>query len=100
MPRYPFALLLPVLLLLAATARAQSPTTPKPAAEQVSVTVPVPRAVVLLSDCVRVLFSRDDGQDKIQALLDRRRARANKPADGLTLTLPKSKLTKALGLDE
>jgi len=99
MPRSPLALLLPMLLLVAAKAQAQTAPTPARPANEVAVTVPVPRALVLVGDCVRVLFSRSDGQDKLQELLARRRARINQP-EGVSIKLPKNQLTRSLGLGD
>ncbi len=74
------------------------PPRPDPNYEQVS--VPVPRAVLLITDVARVLLSRDAGQDKLQALVDRRRARAEKRDQGIRLSIPKNRLTRTLGLVE
>lgn len=96
--------LLVALLLKAAGSLAQSaspPAAPAPADpgyEQVS--VEVPRAVTLITDVARVLFSRDDSKSKVQALIDRRRARSEKRDQTLTVTVPKNKITRTLGLVE
>ncbi|OGX83245.1 hypothetical protein [Hymenobacter glacialis] len=62
------------------------------------VSVPVPRAVTLVTDVARVLFSRDDSQDKVQTLIDKRRARSEKGDQSLTVTIPRNVFTRTLGL--
>lgn len=64
------------------------------------VSVPVPRAVTLLSDVLGVLVSRNEGQDKVTALIARRRERAKKGGQDLHISLPKNRLTRSLGLVE
>lgn len=93
-------LLLPFLLLRAggALAQTQPPAPPTPDYEQVS--VPVPRAVSLIADVASVLFSRSEGDNKVQALVDRRRERSKKGDQSLRFTIPKNKLTRTLGLVE
>lgn len=96
--------LLPFLLLRASGALAQAPApapappAPTPGYEQVS--VPVPRAVSLIADAVGVLFSRNGEENKVQALIDRRRERSKKGDQSLNFTIPKNKLTRTLGLVE
>ncbi|GAA3963910.1 hypothetical protein [Hymenobacter antarcticus] len=94
-------ILLTALLLRAASSAAQSAapvTPPSPAYEQVS--VPVPRAVSLVVDVARVLFSRETSADKVQALIDRRRTRSERRDQSLTIPVPKNRLTRTLGLVE
>jgi len=96
--------LLVALLLKAASGRAQTsnpipPPPPDPDFQQVS--VPVPRAVSLLSDVANVLLTRDNsGKGKVQALLDRRRERSEKRDQSIKLNIPKNGLTRTLGLVE
>ncbi|GAB3869559.1 hypothetical protein GCM10028824_16750 [Hymenobacter segetis] len=93
-------ILLPFLLLRAggALAQTQPPPSPDPDYEQVS--VPVPRAVSLIADAASVLFSRNEDENKVQALVDRRRERSKKGDQSLRFTIPKNKLTRTLGLVE
>jgi hypothetical protein len=92
--------LLAALLLKAASSKAQTAQPPSnPDYQQVS--VPVPRAVSLLSDVASVLLTRDpDGKGKVQALLDRRKERSEKRDQSLRLSIPKNGLTRTLGLVE
>lgn len=98
--------LLAALLLKAASGSAQSQSAPPsppvsdpdPDYEQVS--VPVPRAVSLLTDVAKVLLSRDDSQNKVQTLVDRRRARSAKRDQSITISVPRNILTRTLGLVE
>ncbi|MBF9236696.1 hypothetical protein I2I05_04750 [Hymenobacter sp. BT683] len=69
---------------------------PDPDYQQVS--VPVPRAVSLITDVASVLFSRDANKDKVQDLIERRRIRSEKQDQSVTITLPKNRLTRSLGL--
>lgn len=95
-----FSVLLVALLLKAASGRAQTATpAPVPNADYQQVSVPVPRAVSLVSDVASVLFSRDtDGKDKVQALMDRRKERSEKRDQSLRFSIPKNGLTRTLGL--
>src|SRR5688572_13592388 len=91
------ALLLKVTSSLAqGTPAPATPPPPDPDYQQVS--VPVPRAVSLISDVAIVLFSRDTNKDKVQDLVDRRRARSEKRDQSLLITVPRNKLTRTLGL--
>ena len=94
--------LLTVLLLKGPCCLAQSQTAPGPTAPRAPdyerVSVPLPRAVTLLTDVARVLLARDEGQDKVQALIDRRRARSEKRDQNLVISVPRNKLTRSLGL--
>ena len=102
MSRKKLPVLLATLVLKAANSLAQSqsaPAAPTPRApdyEQVS--VPVPRAVTLITDVAKVLLARDTGPDKVQALIDRRRARSEKREQSLVINVPRNKLTRSLGL--
>ena len=101
MPRKKLPLLLAASLLQATTSLAQTlPATQPtpPAATEQQVSVPVPRALSLLADVVGVLVSRNEGQDKVQTLLERRRERSQKGSQTIDFSLPKNKLTRALGL--
>lgn len=101
MPRKKLPLLLAASLLIATTGLAQTlPATPPPppAATEQQVSVPVPRALSLLADVVSVLVSRNEGQDKVQTLLERRRERSRKGPQTIEFSLPKNKLTRTLGL--
>ena len=92
-------ILLPFMLLRAggALAQTQSPP-PNPDYEQVSVAVP--RAVSLIADAASVLFSRNEDENKVKALVERRRERSKKGDQSLRFTIPKNKLTRTLGLVE
>ena len=100
MPRKKPFFLLAALLFKIGSSMAQRPPPPAPDPGYQQVSVAVPRAVTLLTDVVKVLFSREVGQDKVQALIDRRRARAEKREPGLTISMPKNRLTRTLGLVE
>ena len=96
-------ILLTALLLKTASSTAQThalptPSPPDPDYQQVS--MPVPRAVALVIDVTKVLFSRETAADKLQALTDRRRTRSERRDQNLTIPVPKNKLTRALGLVE
>jgi hypothetical protein len=94
-----FVLLL-TLLLKAGSSKAQT-ANPPPEPDYQQVSVPVPRAVSLLSDVASVLLTRDpDGKGKVQALLDRRKERSEKRDQSLKLSIPKNGLTRTLGLVE
>ena len=88
--------LLAALLLMAKGSLAQGQSEP----DYQEVNVSVPRAVSLVTDVVRVLLFRDEDTDKIQALIDRRRARSKKRDQSLSVSIPRIKLTNALGLVE
>ena len=94
--------LLAALLLKAASSKAQTTQPPPPSnSDYQQVSVPVPRAVSLLSDVASVLLTRDpDGKGKVQALLDRRKERSEKRDQSLRLSIPKNGLTRTLGLVE
>ena len=98
------AALLVVLLLQGNGTRAQAPagSPPPPQAEPSyqRVSVPVPRAVTLATDVLRVLLAPDDGSNKVQALIDRRRARSKKGEQSLVFRVPNNGLTRGLGLVE
>ena len=98
MPRKKPFFLLAALLFKAGSGLAQSPPPPAPDPGYQQVSVAVPRAIMLLTDVAKVLFSREAGQDKVQALIERRRARAEKREQGLTISVPKNRLTRTLGL--
>lgn len=93
--------LLAALLLKAASSKAQTTQPPPSNSDYQQVSVPVPRAVSLLSDVASVLLTRDpDGKGKVQALLDRRKERSEKRDQSLRLSIPKNGLTRTLGLVE
>ncbi|WP_092673332.1 hypothetical protein [Hymenobacter arizonensis] len=71
---------------------------PPPDPDYQEVRVVVPRAISLVTDVAKVLTSRDSKKDKIQDLVDRRRARSEKQDQSITITIPKNKLTRTLGL--
>ena len=75
-----------------------APVPPAAPAKEQQVSVPVPRAVSLLADVVGVLVSRNEGQDKVQTLLERRRERSRKGPQTIDFSVPKNGLTRALGL--
>ena len=93
---------LTVFLLKAGSSIAQTapppPTPPPPAANVQQVSVAVPRAVSLLADVVGVLVSHNQGQDKVQTLMERRRERSRKGAQTIYFSVPKNALTRVLGL--
>ena len=94
-------LLAATLLKVTASLGQTAPATPIPppaAAKEQQVSVPVPRAVSLLADVVGVLVSRNEGQDKVQTLLERRRERKRKGPQTIDFSVPKNGLTRALGL--
>ncbi len=88
------------MLLKATASLGQAATTvpPSAAATEQQVSVPVPRAVSLLVDVVGVLVSRNEGQDKVQTLLERRRERNKKGPQTIDFSVPKNRLTRTLGL--
>ena len=104
MLRKKLPVLVVALLLKAANAVAQSqppPATPPSDADYQQVSVPVPRAVSLLADVAGVLFSRDNqGKDKVDALVERRRQRSEKRDQSVNLSIPKNRLTRVLGLTD
>ncbi|MDO7853010.1 hypothetical protein [Hymenobacter convexus] len=80
---------------------------PSPARQPVTdpdyqqVTVPVPRAVSLVTDVAAALFSRSsDGKSKVQDIMDRRRKRSETGDQNLKVSIPKNGLTRTLGLVE
>lgn len=102
MSRKKHPVLLAALLLKATAGLGQAaPATPVPppaATKEQQVSVPVPRAVSLLADVVGVLVSRNEGQDKVQTLLERRRERKRKGPQTIDFSVPKNGFTRALGL--
>jgi hypothetical protein len=94
--------LLAALLLLAGRSRAQSRAdSPPPPPERVTVNVELPKAVGLLTDCTKIIFSRDEeDDDKLNRLVQRFRARKEKPVVTLQVEVPKNKVTKSLGIVE
>jgi hypothetical protein len=102
LPKKLFPLLATLLLKasgsLAQAAAPATPAGPPPATHEQQVSVPVPRAVSLLADVVGVLVSRNEGQDKVQTLLERRRERNKKGPQTIDFSVPKNRLTRALGL--
>lgn len=93
-------ILLTALLLRAVSSAAQThaPPSPMPAPGYEEVSVPVPRAVSLVVDVAKVLFSRESSADKVQTLIDRRRTRSERRDQSLSISVPKNKLTRTLGL--
>ena len=102
MSRKKLPILFAALVLKATNSLAQSQSAPPPPAPRATdyeqVSVPVPRAVTLITDVARVLLARDAGPDKVQALIDRRRARSEKREQSLVINVPRNKLTRSLGL--
>ena len=94
--------LLTIFLLKAGSSLAQTTApplaVPPPAANMQQVSMPVPRAISLLADVVGVLISRNEGQDKVQTLLERRRERSKKGPQTVNFSVPRNTLTRALGL--
>jgi hypothetical protein len=98
-------LLLAALVFKATSSLAQSQPTPaRPSAadpDYQQVTVPVPRAVSLVTDVASALFSRSpDGKSKVQDIMDRRRKRSESGDQSLKVSIPKNGLTRTLGLVE
>jgi hypothetical protein len=98
-------LLFAALVFKATSSLAQSQPTPaRPAApdpDYEQVTVPVPRAVSLVTDVASALFSRNaEGKSKVQDILDRRRKRSESGDQSLRVSIPKNGLTRTLGLVE
>lgn len=102
MSRQKLLVLLVALVFKSTSSRAQAGPSPAPASSptQQQVVVPVPRAVSLLADVAAVLFTRDTNKSKVQALIDRRRARSEKDDQSLHITVPKNRLTRTLGVVE
>ena len=96
--KLPFLLLF--LLLRAGGALAQTQSVPPPEPDYEQVSVPVPRAVSLIADAASVLFSHNEDENKVKALVERRRERSRKGDQSLRFTIPKNKLTRTLGLVE
>ena len=71
---------------------------PPPAANMQQVNMPVPRAISLLGDVVDVLISRNEGQDRVQTLLERQHKRSKKGPQTVDFSVLRNKLTRALGL--
>jgi hypothetical protein len=95
------SVLLVALLLKAFSGRAQTSNPTPPGSDYQQVSVPVPRAVSLVTDVASVLFSHDnDGKGKVQALLDRRKERSEKRDQSIRLSIPKNGITRTLGLVE
>jgi hypothetical protein len=96
--------LLAVLLLLTHTSWAQSRPESKPTAPAVkpmTVSVELPRAVGLLSDCAQILFSgQEEDEGKLSRLVDRIRTRREKPVVHLEVEVPRNKVTRSLGITE
>jgi hypothetical protein len=96
--------LLAALLLRVTSSLAQGAPAPaatpasRPDPDYQEVSVPVPRAVSLITDVAKVLLSRETNKDKFQDLVDRRRARSEKQDQSVIITIPKNKLTQTLGL--
>lgn len=94
--------LLAALLLKVTSSVAQNspaPALPPPVdPDYQAVSVPVPRAVTLITDVAKVLLSREEKQDKMQTLINKRRARSEKGDQSLTITIPKNAFTRTLGL--
>ena len=100
LPKKLFSVLAALLLKASSSVAQTAPPAPPPAANEQQVAVPIPRAVSLLADVVGVLVSRNEGQDKVQTLLERRRERNRKGPQTIDFSVPKNRLTRALGLAE
>ena len=99
MARKKLPVLLAALLLKTMASSAQTaPATPPSAANEQQVSVPVPRALSLLADVVGVLVSRNEGQDKVQTLIERRRERSKKGPQTVDFSVPRNRLTRVLDL--
>ena len=97
--------LIAALLLKAGSGLAQTAPPPVPAPapaapKEQQVSVPVPRAVSLLADVVGVLVSHNEGQDKVETLLEKRRERKKKGPQTIDFSVPKNGFTRALGLTD
>ena len=93
-------ILLPFLLLRAGRALAQTQTPPPPNPDYEQVNVQGPRVVSLIADVASVLFSRNSDENKVRALVNRRRERSKKGDQSLRITIPENTLTRTLGLVE
>ncbi|MFC7669987.1 hypothetical protein ACFQT0_23430 [Hymenobacter humi] len=83
------------MLLKATSSLAQSPATPPPRdPDYQQVSVEVPRSISLITDVAKVLLSRDANKDKVQDLIDRRRARSQKGDQSIIITVPKTSSPK------
>ena len=51
-----------------------------------------------MTDVVRVLLFRNEGTDKVQALIDRWRTRSKKHGQSLSISILRTKLAKTLEL--
>ena len=98
LPKKMFPVLAALLLKAGSSVAQTAPPAPPPPPNEQQVTVPVPRAVSLLADVVGVLVSRNEGQDKVQTLLERRRKRSEKGPQTIDFSVPRNRLTRALGL--
>ena len=93
-------ILLSFLLLRADGALAQTQTPPPPNPDYEQVNVPVPRVVSLIAEVASVLLLRNGDENKVRALVNRRRERSKKGDQSLRITIPKNTLTRTLGLVE
>lgn len=98
LPKKLFSVLAALLLKAGSSLAQTAPPTPPPAANEQQVSVPVPRAISLLADVVGVLVSRNEGRDKVQTLLERRRKRSEKGPQTVDFSVPNNRLTRAMGL--
>ena len=105
MSRKKLPLLLVALVFKVSSSLAQSQPTPArppvPDPGYQEVTVPVPRAVSLVTDVAAALFSRNsEGKSKVQDIIDRRHKRSETGDQSLKVSIPKNGLTRTLGLVE
>ncbi|MBJ6108213.1 hypothetical protein JAO73_04275 [Hymenobacter sp. BT523] len=105
MSRKKLPLLLVALACKVSSSMAQSQPTPArqpaPDPDYQELTVPVPRAVSLVTDVAAALFSRSpEGKNKVQDIVDRRRKRSETGDQSLKVSIPKNGLTRTLGLVE
>ncbi|MBF9222067.1 hypothetical protein [Hymenobacter ruricola] len=105
MSRKKLPLLLVALAFKATSSLAQSQPTPArppaPDPDYEQVTVPVPRAVSLVTDVAAALFSRNpEGKSKVEDIMDRRRKRSETGDQNVRLSIPRNGLTRTLGLVE
>ena len=88
----------------AAPPEAVAPTTkrpgPQPPARQLTVNVEVPKAVSFLSDCAKIVFSREDDGNTVGRLMQRFQSRKEKQVVSLRVDVPANKVTKTLGIVE